>query len=292
LKKSGQKVAVIGPLATDKTSPLGNWRMGADVETAVSVMEGLEKYEDNDFTHHRGVPLIKGEAFFHQELEILEGSDSEIKRAKKVAKKADVVIMVLGEHGMDSGEGRSRANIDLPGDQQKLLEAVYEVNKNIVLVLQNGRPLAIPWAAENIPAIVEAWHLGIRSGDAIAQVLHGDYIGFGLSYTKFNYEALSVSPSAGGAKVSVTVRNTGDVDGEEVVQLYIQDKVASVTRPKSELKGFEKVMIPAGTSKTIEFELSDSELGFYDNEGKFIVEEGEFDIMVGTSSAEYLLRIF
>lgn len=342
LKKSGQKIAVIGPLATDKTSPLGNWRMGADVNTAVSLMEGLEKYEDNDYTHHRGVPLIKGEAFFHAELEILEGSDSEIKKATKVAKKADVVIMMLGEHGMDSGEGRSRAHIDLPGDQQKLLEAVYAVNKNIVLVLQNGRPLAIPWAAENIPSIVEAWHLGIRSGDAISQVLYGDYnpsgklpmsfprdvgqvpifynqkntgrpgpkdmvfwahytdmtrdplyaFGHGLSYTRFDFDNLKVSPTEGGAKVSITVTNAGKVDGEEVVQLYIRDKVASVTRPKKELKGFEKIFLKAGTTTTVEFLLTGAELGFFDNDGKWIVEEGEFDIMVGPSSDKFVVETF
>uniref|UniRef100_UPI004047872F glycoside hydrolase family 3 C-terminal domain-containing protein n=1 Tax=Mariniflexile sp. TaxID=1979402 RepID=UPI004047872F len=98
-----------------------------------------------------------------------------ITEAVAAAKNKDVVIMVLGEHGFQSGEGRSRTSLSLPGLQQELLEAVYKVNKNIVLVLMNGRPLAIEWADKNIPAIVEAWHLGTESGNAIAQVLYGDY---------------------------------------------------------------------------------------------------------------------
>ncbi|HLF50877.1 beta-glucosidase BglX [Flavobacterium sp.] len=175
LKKSGQKIALIGALANDKTSPLGSWRIGADDNTAVSVLEGLQKYPQNQLTYTKGADVNIGRTEFMFETKINTTDKSGFEQAIAAAKLADVVVMVLGEHGLQTGEGRSRTNLDLPGVQQELLEAVFKVNKNIVLVLNNGRPLAIPWADENIPAIVEAWHLGTQSGNAIAQVLYGDY---------------------------------------------------------------------------------------------------------------------
>tara|TARA_R110002126_G_scaffold174718_1_gene323322 strand:- start:854 stop:3127 length:2274 start_codon:yes stop_codon:yes gene_type:complete len=175
LKKKGMNIAVIGPLAADKNSPLGGWRLAAEDNSAVSVMEGLKKYKGNKLAHEKGVELVKGKEAFVFELDINTTDRTGITEAVELAKNKDVVIMVLGEHGFQSGEGRSRANLDLPGLQQELLEAVYAVNKNIVLVLMNGRPLTINWADDNIPAIVEAWQLGSTSGDAIAKVLYGDY---------------------------------------------------------------------------------------------------------------------
>ncbi|PKW21059.1 beta-glucosidase BglX [Flavobacterium lindanitolerans] len=175
LKKQGQKIAVIGALANDKTSPLGSWRIGADDNTAVSFLEGMANYKGNQIIYEKGADVALGEPRFMLETKINTTDKSGFEKAIAAAKQADVVIMVLGEHGLQSGEGRSRSDITLPGVQQELLEAVYKANPNIVLVLQNGRPLAIPWAAKNIPAIVEAWHLGTQSGHAIAQVLYGDY---------------------------------------------------------------------------------------------------------------------
>ena len=176
LKKKGQRIALIGPLAADKNSPLGNWRIGADDNTAISVLEGLNEYVGNEITHEQGVKLVnKIPAGFHEEVSINNTDRTGFEAAKKAAANADVVLMVLGEYGFQSGEGRSRANLDLPGLQQELLEEVYAINPNIVLVLMNGRPLILNWAAEHLPAIVEAWHLGTQSGHAIAQVLYGDY---------------------------------------------------------------------------------------------------------------------
>jgi beta-glucosidase len=175
LKKSGQKIALIGSLANDKTSPLGSWRIGADDGTAVSVLEGLQKYTENKITYAKGADVNIGRTEFMWETKINTNDKSGFSEAIDVAKLADIVVIVLGEHGLQSGEGRSRTEIGLPGVQQELLEEVYKVNPNIVLVLNNGRPLAIPWASQNIPAIVEAWHLGTQSGHAIAQVLYGDY---------------------------------------------------------------------------------------------------------------------
>ena len=176
LKKNGQKIALIGPLAADKNSPLGNWRVAADNNTAVSVLEGLSNYGGNEIIHSQGVRLVnKIPEGFHEEVQLNLTDKTGISEAKEIAEKADVVIMVLGEYGFQSGEGRSRANIDLPGFQQELLEEIHQVNSNIVLVLMNGRPLTLNWPSKNIPAILETWHLGTQSGNAISQVIYGDY---------------------------------------------------------------------------------------------------------------------
>ncbi len=343
LKKSQKKIAVIGDLADDKTSPLGSWRVSSDDGTAVSVIEGIKKYS-SDFIYANGVDLVTGPVNFVMELDINTTDKSDFKEAINLAKKSEVVVMVLGEHGFHSGESRSRTKIGLPGLQQELLEEVYKVNKNIVLVLMNGRPLAIPWAAENIPAIVEAWQLGTQSGNAIADVLFGAYnpsgklpmtfprsvgqcpiyynhfntgrpvnaeknvfwshytdekntpvfpFGYGLSYSDFEYSDLIVDDAdQTNIKVSVKVTNTSDVDGEEVVQLYIRDIAAAVVRPIKELKGFEKINLKAHEAKTVEFVLTEAELGFYDGEGNYLVEPGAFDVMVGTSSQKGLSGSF
>jgi len=175
LTKSGLKIGLIGALANDKTSPLGSWRIGADDNTAVSVLEGMQNYKGNQLTYAKGADLTIGTTKFISELHINTTDKSGFQEAIDLAKRSDVVVMVLGEHGLQTGEGRSRTDLGLPGVQQELLEEVFKVNKKIILVLNNGRPLAIPWAAENIPAIVEAWQLGTQSGNAIAQVLYGDY---------------------------------------------------------------------------------------------------------------------
>lgn len=175
LKKEGLKIALIGQLAADKDSPLGSWRALAENNSAVSVLEGLQKYTGNTLRYEQGVRLTDGSPAFITEAKINISDRSGFEAAKAEARRADVVVMVLGEHGFQSGEGRSRTQLDLPGLQQELLEEVFKINPNIVLVLMNGRPLTIDWAATHIPAIVEGWHLGTESGNAIAQVLYGDY---------------------------------------------------------------------------------------------------------------------
>jgi len=175
IKKKGQKIALIGHLANDNNSPLGNWRGAADSNTAVTVLEGLKNYGSNSITYRKGVDLYYGETNFHNRVKLNHTDRTGFKAAKIAAKSADVVIMVLGEEGFQSGEGRSRTELGLPGLQQELLEEVFKVNKNIVLVLMNGRPLNLTWADQNIPTIVEAWHLGTQSGNAIAEVLYGNY---------------------------------------------------------------------------------------------------------------------
>ena len=175
IKKKGQKITLIGHLANDNNSPLGNWRGAADSNTAVTVLEGLENYGNNSITYKKGVDLYYGETNFHNRVKLNHTDKTGFNEAKIAAKSADIVVMVLGEEGFQSGEGRSRTELGLPGLQQELLEEVYKINKNIVLVLMNGRPLNLTWADENIPAILETWHLGTQSGNAIAEVLYGDY---------------------------------------------------------------------------------------------------------------------
>nr|WP_315146981.1 beta-glucosidase BglX [uncultured Flavobacterium sp.] len=339
LKKSGQKIALIGALANDKNSPLGSWRLAAADNSAVSVLEGMQQYKDNKLTYEKGADLTTEKATFLYEVAYNTTDKSGFDAAKKVAANADVVVMVLGENGYHSGEARSRTNLDLPGLQQELLEEVYKVNPNIVLVLNNGRPLALPWAAKNIPAIVEAWQLGTQAGNAVAQVLYGDYnpsgklpvsfprnvgqcpiyynnystgrpvmtdnnvfwshysdventpqfpFGFGLSYTTFDYKNLKMNKTAfakgEAVKVTVEVTNSGNYDGKEVVQLYLQDVAASLARPVKELKGFELIELKKGETKTVTLTLTEKELGFYDNEGNYLVEPGTFKIRVGGSS--------
>ena len=175
LKKQNQKIAVIGQLANDKNSTLGNWRSQVEYNSAVSVVEGMKKYKGNKTLYQKGVDLYYGETNFHNRVKINFKDKSDFGKAKLAAATSDIVIMVLGEEGHQSGEGRSRTNIDLPGLQKELLKEIKKVNKNIVLVVMSGRPLDLTWEDENIPAIVQAWQLGSRSGDAIAQVLYGDY---------------------------------------------------------------------------------------------------------------------
>ncbi|WP_282780737.1 beta-glucosidase BglX [Phaeodactylibacter xiamenensis] len=338
LKKEGLKITLIGQLANDKTSPLGSWRIGSDDGTAVSVLEGLSAYEGNEVTFAEGPKLWANEPTFVTPVEVNTTDRTGMAEAIEAAQNADVVIMVLGEHGFMSGEARSRTDISLPGLQQELLEKVYENNPNVVLVLNNGRPLTIPWAAERIPAIVEAWQLGSQTGHAVAQVLYGDYnpsgklpmtfprnlgqvpihynmhntgrpntkgdvfythyidsplsplfpFGYGLSYTTFAYDNLRTNLRGQSVEVTVKLTNTGDRAGEEVVQLYIRDRAASVVRPTKELKGFEKLMLQPGESRTVAFRLTPQELGFYMPDGQFVTEPGTFDIMVGPNSSDLL----
>ena len=169
-----QKIAIIGQLANDKNSTLGNWRSQVENNSAVSVVEGMKKYNGNKTIYEKGVDLYYGETNFHNRVKLNFNDRSDFGKAKLAAASSDIVIMVLGEEGHQSGEGRSRTNIDLPGLQKELLKEIKRVNKNIILVVMSGRPLDLTWEDENIPAIVQAWQLGSKSGDAIAQVLYGD----------------------------------------------------------------------------------------------------------------------
>ncbi|WP_445738424.1 beta-glucosidase BglX [Mariniflexile sp.] len=340
LKKEGLNIAVIGDLADDKTSPLGSWRIAADDNTAISVIEGLKAYPGNEITYASGPKSFEGTPTFVSEIKINTTNKSGFDEAVQTAKNKDVVIMVLGEHGFQTGEGRSRTNLDLPSFQQELLEAVYEVNKNIVLVVMNGRPLSINWANDNVPSILETWQLGTQSGNAIAQVLYGDYnpsgkltmsfpkkvgqipiyynykntgrpeakvpdevfwshysdvdneplypFGYGLSYTNFEYGAITLSSDSfkkdGSINATFKLTNTGNYAGKEVVQMYIRDMFGSVTRPIKELKGFRLVTLNPGESKQVSFTIDAKTIQFYSADNKWEAEPGDFKIFIGGSS--------
>ncbi len=177
LSKDLKSIAIIGPLAADKDTPLGNWRGQAINNSAVSLLEGVKNMagKKTEVTYAEGCKLSIGERSFTAELTINQNDRSQIPAAVALAKQSEIVILAIGEDSQQSGEGRSQTDITLSGVQQELLEAVYAANKNLVVVLMNGRPLVIPWMAENAPAIVEAWHLGSEAGNAIADVLFGAY---------------------------------------------------------------------------------------------------------------------
>ncbi|MDP2886536.1 MAG: glycoside hydrolase family 3 N-terminal domain-containing protein [Ignavibacteria bacterium] len=331
LKKDLKTLAIIGPLADDKESPLGPWHAMGKPEDVIPVLEGIK------------AKLGSGtKVLFTRGCEIEKPSMSGFAEALDVARQADVVVVVVGESGQMSGEAESRSNIGLPGSQEDLVRALQGTGKPVVVVLMNGRPLALQWIAENVPSIVETWFLGLETGNAIADVLFGDYnpsgklttsfprvtgqvpiyynhkntgrpavdsvkwtskyldlknsplypFGYGLSYTTFSYSQLALSAKtlkpAENLIVSVTVKNTGNRSGEEIVQLYVRDEVASVTRPVRELKGFQKISLAPRESKRVQFVLTPENLKFYDRDMKWTVEPGRFSLYVGPNSAEGL----
>lgn len=340
--KNIKNVAVIGPLAKDKDTPLGNWRAQAVKNSAVSLYEGLENTlsESIELNYAEGVKLSIGPNNFFQEQEINVKDRSGFDEAKKLAKNSDLVIMALGETAYMSGEGRSRADITLPGLQKELLKEIHDINPNIVLVLMNGRPLDLSWEDENIPAIVEAWHLGQRAGTAIAETLTGENnpsgrltmsfprhvgqlpiyynhkvtgrpstapdqvfythhtdvensplypFGYGLSYSAFEYGAIELSKNSmseeGSITASVNVKNTSDRDGQEVVQLYIQDIVADETPMVKSLKAFQKLQIKAGETVKVEFTITKDMLSYYKSNGELSLEKGEFKVFIGENAS-------
>ncbi len=330
LKKDIKSIAVIGPLADDKYSPLGSWHCEGKVEDVVTPLEGIKA----KVSPQTKVNYVKG-------CEIREKKNSNINEAVDIAKNADIAILIVGENANMSGEAASRSSLDLPGMQQDLLKAIHKIGTPVVMVLMNGRPMSISWETENIPAIVESWFLGIQTGNAIADVIFGDYnpggklpvtfprtvgqvpiyyyhkntgrpptdhkfttryidmpvaplfpFGYGLSYTKFKYSNLKVFPEKISAdepiRISAEIKNIGERTGDEVVQLYIQDVVASLTRPVKQLKGFEKITLAAGETRTVEFTLSPEMLGFYNEKLEYVIEPGLFKVWIGTNSVEGL----
>lgn len=345
---SGQRIAVIGPLADDKDNPLGNWRAKAVANSAVSLLEGVNAavVDTALITYAQGAPLATAGRAFHSEITINTDDTSGFEQALAVARQADVVVMAIGEDAYQSGEARSQVSVELAGVQQALFDAVSAVNDQIVVVLMNGRPLAISTIADKATAIVEAWHAGSQAGHGIADVLFGAYnpsgklpmsfprntgqlplyysqkntgrpsseddvfwthytdspntplypFGYGLSYTQFDYSAIELSATSMAVdeslEVSVTVTNSGKRDGVEIVQLYIRDRIGSVTRPIKELKGFARVALKAGESQQVSFTLDEKTLGFYSSQGDYRVEPGAFDVFVGGGSEQLERRSF
>lgn len=329
LKKDLKKIAVIGPLANSKDDPLGGWSQQGNANDVVTVLEGIKNKlgKSTEVNYEEGCTILGEEK-------------NGFTKAVELANASDVAIVVVGESRNMAGEASSRAKIDLPGIQEDLVQSIQKTGKPVVVVLMNGRPLTIPWIQENVSAVIETWYLGIQAGNAIADVLFGDYnpsgklpvtfpryvgqipiyynhkntgrpynpndhytsyyqdlentplypFGFGLSYTTFTYSNLSLNKNKikknESLKVSVNVKNSGSVDGAEVVQLYIRDLVGSVTRPVKELKDFSKIFLKAGETKKVEFTITPVKLKFYDINMRFVVEPGDFKVFVGTNSED------
>jgi beta-glucosidase len=330
LGKLAGTIAVIGPLADDKSDPLGPWSAVGRPEDVVTVLEGMKQAAS---------PQTK--ILYAKGCEIT-GDSSDFATAMRFARKSDVVVAVLGEEREMSGEASSRSNLNLPGKQSDLLAALRGTGKPIVLVLMNGRPLILTSVSENADAIVEAWFLGTESGHAIADILFGAVspsgklpvsfprsvgqipvyynhkstgrpiadsdrftsryldvpntplyaFGYGLSYASFKYDNLRLS-SASIAKnqnirVTIDVENTGKRTADEIVQLYVQDEVASIARPVEELKGFRRITLRPGEKQSVGFTLTTDDLSFYGQSMQKIVEPGEFKVFVGGNSVDLL----
>lgn len=348
LQKDLKKVAVIGPLADSMDATEGSWMVFGHTPAAVTVLQGIRAKLPNAQVTYASGPEIRRDipSWFEGSMagqvrkpgQSPEESEAAFQAAVETARAADVVVMVLGENADMAGEAASRASLDLPGRQDELLKAVAALGKPVVLVLLNGRPLSINWAAEHIPAILEAWEPGTEGGNAVADILFGDAVpggklpvsfprkgshaplyyarnlthspegspmynprywdglptplypfGYGLSYTTFAFANLKVSDPqvkiGDNVMVSVDVINTGRVAGDEVVQLYIHQKFGSDSRPMRELKGFKRVTLQPGETKTINFELGPDQLCYWStNAGKWMQDAATFDIWVGSDS--------
>ncbi len=351
LKKTGT-IAVIGPLADNKENMPGTWSVAADFSKATSVLTGLKEVVGDKvkILHARGSNL-DADSVFEERAGMFGKSlrrdsrpaDVILKEAIDIANQSDVIVAVLGESAEMSGESSSRTNIEIPKIQKELLKALLKTGKPVVLVLFTGRPLALKWENENVPAILNVWFGGSEAGYAIADVLFGDVnpsgklsttfpqnigqvpifynykntgrplpdgkwfekfrsnyldvsndplypFGYGLSYTNFSYSDIKLSSTSlkgnQALTASITVTNTGKYDGKEVVQLYIRDVVGSVTRPVKELKGFQKIDLKAGETKTVSFSITPNDLKFYNYDLKYDWEPGEFQIMIGGNSRD------
>lgn len=328
LSKQTKRIALVGPLANNHAEVMGSWKARGEDKDVVTVLEGIK----NKLGSGTEVNYVQG-------CDFLDPSTSEFSAALEAAKQSDVVIAVVGEKALMSGESRSRAVLRLPGKQEALLDTLRKAGKPLVVVLMNGRPLCLESVDKQADAMLEAWFPGTQCGNAVADVLFGDIVpaakltasfpltegqipnnynykrsgrpgdmpysstvrhidvpnrnlypfGYGLSYTTFSYGEMQC-PTAfddkGFLPVSVDVTNTGNYDGEEIVQLYVADKVASMVRPVKELKGFQKVFIPKGQTKRVEFKLNVKDLGFWNSLMQYVVEPGTFEIMVGSNSEE------
>ena len=318
-----QKISLVGTLADAPDEVCGAWAMAWKKEDCVSVLKGLKEAGADVQYYPCGGPA--GEIDFAD--------------ADRACREGDVIVAVVGETDAMSGEASSKADISLPGKQRELLERLLASGKPVVTVLMNGRPLALQWEAEHLPVILEAWHLGIRMGDAVAAALLGDVnpsgklsssfpavtgqcpvyynhpstgrpgskskftsryldapwdalfpFGHGLSYTSFAYDKLQVEQAGETLAISVELENVGERVGTEVVQLYTQDVAASLVRPVKELKDYCRVNLAPGQRQKVSFVLPKKNLGFYDNGGRYRLENGLFRIFVGGSSREVLTQ--
>jgi beta-glucosidase len=338
LRETLSTIAVIGPLADSHTEPLGHWHGDGNPQDTVTILDGLRRHLPN-----ARILAVKGVAVEGDSEAVAQAG---IARAVAAARQAQVVILALGEGAEMAGEGGSRSSLNLPGHQEQLLEAVVNVGTPVVVLLMNGHPLTVSWAAHHVQAILELWEGGTEVGNAAAELLFGganpgaklpitvprtvgqipiyyDHLntgrpgrmttrysaryldlplgplyrfGYGLSYTTFQFSDLTLSaPSMsrdGSIEISATIANTGQRAGDEVAQLYIHQRVSTMSQPVRELKDFERLTLEAGQSETVRFTVRARQLGFWDDESRFRIEPGTFDLWVGDGSAGGLHTTF
>ena len=346
-------IAVIGPLADSKRDTLGPWVFDYDLDETVTVLEGIQAkvggsvdvgYAPGVRPAHR-LYASMFDMFPNNSPEDPEGFDdeAELQQAVELARRSDVAVVVVGEWQNMIGESASRSSLELPGRQLELLQAVTESRTPVVLLVMNGRPLDLRWAAANVPAILDVWYPGSQGGAAVANVLFGDVapggklpfswprtvgqvpmiyshtishdpekqgrrywdeestplfpFGYGLSYGEIVYGQLNLDRSSVTADesltVSVEVTNQGPAAAEEVVQLYIHQRHGSASRPVRELKGFERISLDAGETRTVRFTLGPAELRYWNAASRdWVQDPSTFDVWVGGSSAAELGTTF
>lgn len=349
LKKQG-KIALIGPLADNRSNMVGCWSTGDTPELYSTLKEAMERAvgDKAQVLFAQGCNIYADEATqngatFGRPIPRVDDAQAKAE-ALRVAAEADVIVCAMGEMAEMSGESSSRADISLPCVQMALLKALVATGKPVVLLNFSGRPTVMSWEAENVPAILNVWFGGSETGDAICDVLFGDkspsghltmtmpkalgqipiyynhlntgrpvpegvkeyrkyqsnYIdvrndplypfGYGLSYTTFEYGKPRLSATTmnanGTLTLTVNVKNTGKYDADEVVQLYIRDVAASISRPVKELKGFERISLKAGESRDVNFTIDVDMLKFYNSDLQFVAEPGDFEVMVGGNSRD------
>jgi beta-glucosidase len=341
LDASTGTIAVIGPNADREL--LGGY--SGVPKHVVTVLEGIRARvgDDGRVLHSEGCRITVGGSWVTDEVVPSDPEEDRrmIAEAVEVARRADVVVLAIGANEQTDREAWSRkhmgdrTSLDLVGRQDELVRAMLDTGKPVVVLLFNGRPLAVNEIAERAPAVLECFYLGQETGHAVAQVLFGDHnpggklpitvprsvghlpafynhkpsarrgylwdevtplypFGHGLSYTTFAIEGVrlerDVIPPDGRTRVLAEVTNTGAREGTEVVQLYVRDLVSTVTRPVKELKGFAKVRLRPGERTTVAIDVGPEALAFHDIDMRFVVEPGEFAIMVGSSSRDEDLR--
>jgi len=350
LKKTGS-IALVGPLANNQRDMLGTWVVAGDWQKSISVMQGIKNVVGDGVTinYAKGANITEDSLFiqrlnfFGQQMVAVDPkpADELLKEAVDAAKKSDVIVAVVGESQSMSGESSSRSDIDIPESQKNMLKELAKLGKPLVIVLFNGRPLTLTWEDKHASAILDVWAPGTEAGNAVADVLFGDYnpagkitatfprsvgqipiyynhkntgrpytsgpskfksnyldisndplypFGYGLSYTTFGYSDVKLSKTTlkgnESLTATVTVTNTGKYAGEEVVQLYISDPVASISRSIKELKDFKKISLQPGEQKEVSFTVRPEELKFYNSQLKYDWEPGKFIIQIGTNSSD------
>lgn len=348
LKKSGT-IALIGPLADSQRDVMGSWSAAGVAKQSVSLLQGMKNATEGKATllYAKGANVSdnKGIQDFLNMYEPAVAVDPRspqamIDEAVEKAKQADVIVAAVGEAQGMAHEASSRSNLMIPPSQQKLLAALKATGKPLVIVLMNGRPLTLVDEDRMADAMLETWFSGTEGGNAIADVLFGDYnpsgklpmsfphsvgqipiyynhlptgrpynfakpnkytshyydaengplypFGYGLSYTTFTVSPVTLSSETmahnGSIEASVTVTNSGKVDGATVVQLYLNDPVASISRPVKELHGFKRIMLKAGESQQVTFKIDVDALKFWNQQMKHVAEPGKFNVMIGLDS--------